>query len=130
VRVAGLARRHAEHSVVLGQQFVVEQGIGLDDGLDLGQTHLLDQPVLGSPEGAFHPPLGLRAERPDQLDVQLAQGAAELRYRLVQGLALVLRLEDAVPVGIQRQGAAVPLQPAQQQVEVVDHRVGVVEATQ
>jgi hypothetical protein len=64
----------------------------------------------------------------NQRDGQLAQGPTELRLGRGHGLAFVLRLEDAVPIRVQRQGATMGSQPALQQVEVVDDRVGVVEA--
>jgi hypothetical protein len=127
VRVAGVPRRHAEHPVVLVQQPAVEQGVGLDDSPYPRQTHLLDHPVLGGLERPLHPPFGLGAARQDQVNGQLAKRPAELRLRIGYGLAPVVDLEDAVPVGVQGQGAAVGSQPALEQVEVVDDRVGVVE---
>jgi hypothetical protein len=130
VCVAGRAWWHAEHAVVLGQQAAIEHGVGLEDRPNLGQTQLLDHPILGGAEGALHAPLGLRAARPDQLRIQFAQSPAELRLRAGQGAALILRLEDAVSVGVQGEWTAVGLQPTLQQVEVIDDGVGVVEAGQ
>ncbi|MDR1363454.1 MAG: hypothetical protein LBJ35_05340 [Spirochaetaceae bacterium] len=40
-----------------------------------------DQPVLVKPVIAFHPPLGLRAVRRDDLDARLGAGFAEMTFR-------------------------------------------------
>ena len=126
-----LTRRYTEQPVVLGQQpAVVEQVVGLDNGPDVGQTHLLDQPILSRTKGAFDSTFGLGAVGPAQVDAQFTQSPAKLRFRLGQGLALVLHFENTVPVGVQRQRATVGLQPTQQQIHVVKHRIRVVEAGQ
>ena len=115
---------------MLGQQAAVQQRIGRGDGLHFGQTHLLDQAILGGAERAFHLPLGLglRARISSMSNSRRARPNCGLRIR--QGLALVLGLEDAVPVGVQRQRPAEAAQPAAQQVHVVEDGVGLVEACQ
>ena len=79
--------------------------VGLGDGLRLGQTQFLHPAILGRAEGTFHAALGLRAVGLDQVDVQLGQGPAELRFALVIGLAFFVRLEDAVAIRVQAPAA-------------------------
>src|SRR5262245_9567917 len=129
VRVTRLPRRLAEAAVVRGQQ-AFQQTVGLRAGRHLRQAQLLDPAVLGGAEGTLDAPLGLGAVGADQADAQLPQGSTELRLGVGHGVALVLGLEDAVPVGVQFQGSAKPTQPAAQQVPVGLGRAGGVETGQ
>ena len=117
VGVAGVGGRHIETPVVIGQH-TLQHVIGLVDGLRFGQTQLLDPAILGRAERAFHAAFGLRTVSLDQVDVQLGQGPAELRFALVVDFTFLVRLEDAVPIAVQRTRPAMLLHPASQQIEV------------
>jgi len=108
-----------EPPVVLGHQRL-QQRVRPLAGLRLRQPQLLHPAILGRAERSLHTPLRMRAVRPDQLDAQLVQSPAELDFRvgIGQWLPLLVRFENAVPVGVERVRTTVLPQPNAEQIQV------------
>jgi hypothetical protein len=102
VGVAGLSRGYGEAGVVL-LQIRPEEGVGGADIRDPCEAQGLDQAVLQGLEQAFDPALGLRARGLDGGDLELVQGAFELRRGEVLGIVLG---EDRVAIAVQGRRAA------------------------
>lgn len=117
-------------AAIMPRQQSCQNLIGSLGAVHTGQTQFLDPTVLGCAEAPFDPPLGLRAARTDQIDAQLLQRPAKLRPGIGQSTPFILRLEDAVPIGVQSQRPAIASQPATQKVHVCFHRTLRVEAGQ
>ncbi len=77
MRVLDLTRGDREPFVPALEETIGER-LGLVDGGDAGQAHLLDQPILRGLVGALHPALGLRGRGVNELDAQPFGDAAEL----------------------------------------------------
>jgi len=129
MRVRRLGRRHAEATIVVGQQ-PLQQGVGLGDLLHLRQPHLFHPTILGGSERALDASLGLWTTCLDQLDVELGQSPRKLGFARIIRLPLLVRLEDAMPIRVQRQRPTILLQPSTQQIEMRLDRVGLVETRQ
>jgi hypothetical protein len=127
--VGSITRQAAKTSIMLGEQSL-QDGVGLLARLRFCQTEFFHPAILGRAERSLDAALGLRAMGLDQLDVQFPQGPAELGFALVIGLAFLVRLEDAVPIRVERHRPAILLQPPLQEIEMCLHVVGWVEAGQ
>ncbi len=124
VGVVGVPGRLREPAVVviheLGQVGVADVHRG-----DVAEAELLHEPIL---ERLVHPldaTLRLGRVRADDVDVELAEGAPELRHALgTVGRALGVHAEDAVLVAVERHRLPVALEVRDRRAEVVEGRLG------
>src|SRR6516162_7417079 len=99
-------------------------------GTHLREPHLFHPAILGGSKRALDAALGLGTTCLDQLDVELAQSPRKLGFADIIRLPLLVRLEDAMPIRVQRQRPTMLLQPSTQQIEMRLDRVGLVETRQ
>jgi len=105
VRVEWPAWRDREALLPLRQETRLQIPVGVRDGVDPCQAHLLHQPVLQRFEQPFDAPFGLRGIRRNPLDGQLGQrppklGSGRLPSQLFFHPRRARRLKNAVPVGV------------------------------
>ena len=77
------------------------------DGTNIGQPPLLDQAILQRLVRAFDPALRLRRVRVDQFDAQSLHNPPELGLAVAALGILRFDPENAVPIRVERQRAAV-----------------------
>src|SRR5947199_6553912 len=128
MRVVGDRRRRGEGGSVVGHEDR-EEGLGGGRGGETPQAQLLDEAILERPVGALDPALRLRAVGAETVDVEGAEGAAELRESgATLGAIAGLDMKDAEPVAVERHGLAVTLEVAPGREEVIERGLGVREA--
>src|SRR2546422_6552853 len=96
MRIVGDPRRRGEAAIVVRHENR-EEGLGGGRGGETPQAQLLDEAILERAVGALDPALRLRAVGAETVDVEVAEGAAELRSEehtseLQSRLHLVCRL--------------------------------------
>src|SRR5213593_3693623 len=109
MRIVGDPRRRGEAAIVVRHEDR-EEGLGGGRGGETPQAQLLDEAILERAVGALDPALRLRAVGAETVDVEGAEGAAELREsRATLGAIAGLDVKDAEPVAVERHGLAVTL---------------------
>lgn len=102
--------RSGEARVVLGEVNGAKEFVGVGDRGDISEAELLDKAILEGAEKAFDASLGLGREGGENLDVELAHGAAELgEWRdilkiLIDG-GLLVDAVDGVSIDVEGAGA-------------------------
>jgi hypothetical protein len=91
---------------------------------DAAQSELLHQSVLQRQVGAFHAALGGGRVRADDVDVEIAQCASELRDAIAALRILRVDAKHRELVAIERNGLAVSLQVTTGRLEVVERGLG------
>src|SRR3989454_2837466 len=128
MRIVGDPRRRGEAAIVVRHENR-EEGLGGGRGGETPEAQLLDEAILERAVGALDPALRLRAVGAETVDVEVAEGAAELREsRATLGAIAGLDVKDAEPVAVERHGLAVALEVASGRVEVIERGLGVREA--
>src|SRR5216110_2310559 len=128
MRIVGDPRWRGEAAIVVRHENR-EEGLGGGRGGETPQAQLLDEAILERAVGALDPALRLRAVGAETVDVEGAEGAAELREaRATLGAIAGLDVKDAEPVAGERHGLAVTLEVAPGGVEVIERGLGVREA--
>src|SRR5208337_1355412 len=120
--IIGAAGRFREATVVIGQELAVYKRVGLCSRRHTRQAEQLHPAILVRPVVPFHAPFGLWTSSQDQFNLQLRRGSTELSCSL-NLLPFGRGLEDAVVVGVKRDGTAVLGQPSAHEVEVGLHRL-------
>src|SRR2546428_10721114 len=128
MRIVGDPRRRGEAAIVVRHENR-EEGLGGGRGGETPQAQLLDEAILERAVGALDPALRLRAVGAETVDVEVAEGAAELREsRATLGAIAGLDVKDAEPVAVERHGLAGTLEVAPGRVEGIERGLGVREA--
>src|SRR5438034_1204780 len=128
MRIVGDPRRRGEAAIVVRHEDR-EEGLGGGRGGETPEAQLLDEAILERAVGALDPALRLRAVGAETVDVEGAEGAAELREsRATLGAIAGRDVKDAEPVAVERHGLAVTLEVAPGRVEVIERGLGVREA--
>src|SRR2546428_7443328 len=128
MRIVGDPRRRGEAAIVVRHEDR-EEGLGGGRGGETPEAQLLDEAILERPVGALDPALRLRAVGAETVDVEVAEGAAELRESgATLGAIAGLDMTDAEPDAVERHGLAVTLEVAPGRVEVIERGLGVREA--
>lgn len=118
-----LGRRLREASIVAGEE-AGQEGVRVVLLPDARETQFADQAILEGAADALDAALGLRRGGGDPLDARILQGPPHLRglqparQLLFEGRGPFGRLEDAVPVGIDRERQAVGRGDLAQEEEV------------
>ena len=110
MRVVGDRRGLGEAAIVVrhegGQERRGRSGI-----VEAPHAQLLDEPILQGAVGPFDTALGFWAAGAEEVDVEGAAGAAELRQPSAARRAVAgLHVEDTQPVAVERHRLAVPLE--------------------
>jgi hypothetical protein len=100
-----------------------QEGVAGLERIDPFESQLLHQPVLQRLVHPLDAPLGLGTVGVEDVDVQLVQGAAELRETGAAGGTGLVDAEDRVLVAVEGHRLAVVLQVAASRVEVVEGRL-------
>src|SRR3989449_6204095 len=128
MRIVGDPRRRGEAAIVVRHENR-EEGLGGGRGGETPQAQLLDEAILERAVGALDPALRLRTVGAETVDVEVAEGAAELgEPGAPLGAVAGVDVEDTQPVAIERHGLAVTLEVAPGRVEVIERGLGVREA--
>src|SRR2546422_9021917 len=106
MRIVGDPRRRGEAAIVVRHENR-EEGLGGGRGGETPEAQLLDEAILERAGGALDPALRLRAVGAETVDVEAAEGAAELRQaRATLGASAGLGGKDAEPGADERHGLA------------------------
>src|SRR5437870_12388309 len=128
MRIVGGPRRRGEAAIVVRHEDR-EEGLGGGRGGETPEAQLLDEAIVERAVGALDPALCLRAVSAETVDVEVAEGAAELREAgAALGAIAGLDVKDAEPVAVERHGLAGTLEVAPGRVEVIERGLGVREA--
>jgi len=123
MRVMGDRRRFGEAAVVIGYEHRQERR-GRRGIVESPQPQLFDETILQRAVGALHATLGFGAAGTEQVDVERAQGAAELREaRSGLGPLAGLDMKDAQPIAVEGHRLAMSLEIATRGAEVVEGRL-------